>query len=153
MQAAARGSRSEALEDTLRSMRRVGAAIKGRFHRALGEHDLTLPQWIVLKALHPRGSLTARELADHLDATPANVTGILDRLEDARLVARAKSPDDGRVVLVRLTERGRGKVDAMQGVGAAILADMFDGWTVRDLGELRAMLERIRIAPDDAQEF
>jgi len=49
---------------------------------------------------------SARELAEHIDLTPATVTQMLEHLEAAGLVKRTRSQDDRRVVLSALTERG-----------------------------------------------
>ena len=49
---------------------------------------------------------SARELADHTDLTPATVTQMLEHLEAAGLVKRARSQEDRRVVISSLTERG-----------------------------------------------
>lgn len=141
------------LEETLLAFRRVGAAIKGRFHAALHEHGLTFPQWMVLKALRKRGRMTAREIAESLEVTPANVTGILDRLEDSKLVARARSEEDRRVVHVALTRKGQEKVEEITGLGSRVLGSLFEGWSPKEHADFRRLLARVQLAPDDATEY
>lgn len=144
---------AEGAEETFLALRRVMAAIRGRFHGALREHDLTFPQWLVLKSLKRRGRVNLREVAGTLECTPANATGIVDRLEAAHLVSRAQNPDDRREVFVRLTEEGHEKVDAVVGAANRVLADMFDGWTQEELAQMRGLVERIRLRPEDQQDF
>lgn len=144
---------AEALEETHLALRRVMAATKGRFHAVLGQHGLTFPQWLVLKSLGRKGRLTAKEIADLLESTPANVTGILDRLERDGLVTRSKSAEDRRVVHVRLTEEGHARIGAVIGVATRVLSEMFEGWTHEELAELRALLARVRLRPEDQVEF
>lgn len=141
------------LEEAFLSLRRVMAALKGRFHAALREHGLTFPQWLVLKFLHRKGRMTAKELAEMMEVTPANVTGIVDRLEREGLAARSRGAQDRRVVYVRLTEEGHAKVEEMLDLAQDVLADMFEGWSRDDLQAFRSLLDRVSLRPDDAQEF
>lgn len=149
--AARREPSPEELAETFALLRRIGLGIRGRFQQAMSEHGLTYPQWLVLKALREAGRVPAAELAAKLGVTPANVTGLVGRLEREGLVARERSADDRRVVFVQLTDAGRAKIRAIQERGAnAILAEAFAGWTSEDLAALREMLGRMRIgdAPD-----
>lgn len=150
---APRASRNEAMEDAALRLRRVLAAMRGRFAGALGEAGLTFPQWMLLKALSRRGRMTAREVAEALDCTPANATGIIDRLERDGLAARSRSDEDRRVVYVRLTERGHRKVEEVVGLAPRAVEDMFEGWTARDFDEFRAALGKLRLRPEDPQDF
>lgn len=140
-------------EEAFLALRRLMAATKGRFHNALREHGLTFPQWVVMKALARRGRLTLRELAEHLETTPANVTGIVDRMERDGLLARSRSTEDRRVTYARLTEAGHAKAEAIVGAGTRIYADLFEGWTRAELAEFRGMLARVRLTPHDAVDF
>jgi len=71
-------------------------------------HDLTVPQFDVLAQLsREREGMTAGQLTRELLVTAGNVTGIVDRLEQLRLVQRRRRPEDRRAVQVRLTPRGR----------------------------------------------
>lgn len=134
------------LAEAFEAMRRVGLVMKTRFQQAMAEHGLTYPQWLLMKQLREKGRLTAREVAEALDVTPANVTGILDRLEREGLVARARSGEDRRVVFVRLTEPGHARMKAVEDAGhSRILAEAFAGWTAEDLRTLRDLLGRLHL--------
>lgn len=137
---------AEELADAFEAMRRIGAVMKARFHHAMAEHGVTFPQWVLMKHLRERGRLTAREIADALEVTPANVTGILDRLEREGLVSRSRSGEDRRVVFVRLTEPGHAKMQAIEEAGsAAIVQSAFAGWTAEDVATLRRLLARLSL--------
>jgi DNA-binding MarR family transcriptional regulator len=45
-------------------------------------------------------------LADMLDVSVSNATGLIDRMEERGLVERVRVPDDRRVVLVRASAEG-----------------------------------------------
>jgi DNA-binding MarR family transcriptional regulator len=141
------------LEETFLALRRVMGAMRGRFAATLRAHDLTFPQWILLKSLARKGQLPAKELAGSCGLTPANVTGVVDRLEDAGLVTRTRSKEDRRVVFVELTQNGQVKTAQILGVAEGSLASMFDGWSDKELAELRALLGRFQMSPEDTLDL
>jgi DNA-binding MarR family transcriptional regulator len=57
--------------------------------------------------LEQHGDLAMGRLAEILDVSVSSATGIVDRMEERGLVDRVRVPDDRRVVLVRISDRGR----------------------------------------------
>src|SRR5215216_1268505 len=68
---------------------------------------ITATQLNVIKLLQTIGDLSLSELSKRMAATNSTVTGIIDRMVAAGLVAREQSADDRRVWKIRLTEPGR----------------------------------------------
>jgi len=68
---------------------------------------VTATQLNVLKMLLTVGDLSLSELSRHMAATNSTVTGIVDRMVAAKLVAREQSATDRRVWKIRLTPEGR----------------------------------------------
>src|SRR6266508_170333 len=60
--------------------------------------------WRCLDILGTRGPMTAGQLAEAVRLTTGAVTGLLDRLEGAGLVRRARDPMDRRKVIVEVTD-------------------------------------------------
>ena len=60
------------------------------------EYGLTTPQFGILEALYHLGPLSLGDLANKLLVTGANVTYVMDRLEEQALVYRQRSPEDRR---------------------------------------------------------
>jgi DNA-binding MarR family transcriptional regulator len=58
------------------------------------------------------GRSTVSELVDLLQLTQSTVTELVQRAEDAGLLQRRQSPDDGRIVHLRLTDDGERRVAA-----------------------------------------
>jgi DNA-binding MarR family transcriptional regulator len=61
----------------------------------------------VLKLLYEIGDLSLGSLSKEIRAHNSTVTGIVDRMEAAGLVERARSDEDRRVWIIRLTAAGR----------------------------------------------
>lgn len=70
-------------------------------------HGITATQLNVIKLLLTVGDLSLSELSEKMAATNSTVTGIVDRMVAANLVAREQSTKDRRVWRIRLTPEGR----------------------------------------------
>jgi DNA-binding MarR family transcriptional regulator len=68
----------------------------------------------VMSMLDHHGTLTMSRLAELLDISLSNATGLIDRLEERGFVERERDRDDRRVVTVRLAEGGREKLHDIQ---------------------------------------
>ncbi len=123
----------------LRELRCMGG---DRMRRA----DVSFAQVHLLSMLDRHGEMPMSRVADMLEVSLSNASGVIDRLEDRGFVERVRVPDDRRIVLVRATEVGRAalvraevlKDDLMQ----AILARLDD----QDLERLAITLEDVRRA-------
>jgi DNA-binding MarR family transcriptional regulator len=73
----------------------------------LSRYRITTPQLTVLRLLKTAGDLRLSDLSVKINLTNSTVTGIIDRLERADLVSRQRSTDDRRVILVKITDKGR----------------------------------------------
>jgi DNA-binding MarR family transcriptional regulator len=100
--------------------RRLGLSFKaamGSVRRLRGREthkpgDLSFAQYGLLFGLEDKAELSTRELATMADLSAATATQMLDHLEASRLVARVRSEQDKRVVLVSLTASGRDAIMA-----------------------------------------
>ena len=70
-------------------------------------YGVTPTQLTVLKLLHEIGDLSLGALSKEIRAHNSTVTGIVDRMEAAGLVERARSEEDRRVWIIRLTAHGK----------------------------------------------
>jgi DNA-binding MarR family transcriptional regulator len=72
----------------------------------LEKQGLTPPQFYVLATIGYAGGLPFGEIGAKMMVTVSNLTGIVDRLEEKKLVSRKRDERDRRVVHVVLTEKG-----------------------------------------------
>jgi DNA-binding MarR family transcriptional regulator len=109
-------------------------------HDATGE-EVTLPQYAVLAALK-NGPLTPRQLAQREQVRPPWMTRTVAALAEAGLVTRAGDPNDGRQVLVSLTDAGRAAIAVTRRRRTEWLADRLAGL---DAEECRALARAAEI--------
>lgn len=80
------------------------------------KHGLTPQQYLLLLMIKASEETsepaTISQLVERLALTQSTVTELVQRAEDADLVARRQSPDDGRVVYLSLSPLGEKKLHA-----------------------------------------
>jgi MarR family transcriptional regulator, organic hydroperoxide resistance regulator len=140
-----------ALGMAFRSVFRRLIRMRGRDTHLAGD-ELSHAQFELLIELDERGALPAGELATAAQLTPATVTQMLDHLAAGGQVERVRSETDRRVVVSRLTEQGRGKIEAKrkrwQSRWEQVLSDV-------DAEELRVatrVLERLSAVFEDSDD-
>jgi DNA-binding MarR family transcriptional regulator len=72
----------------------------------LVQGNVSLTQMHVLWLLQHHGEMSMSRLADLLDVSLSNATGLIDRMEEHGLIERVRVPDDRRIVLVRPADAG-----------------------------------------------
>ena len=81
-----------------------------RLHRA----GISMAHFHMLSMLDRHGAMTMSGIADLLDVSLSNATGLVDRIEERGLVERIRVADDRRVVQVRLTADGIRLLDEVE---------------------------------------
>jgi DNA-binding MarR family transcriptional regulator len=72
-----------------------------------------------------------------------SMTRILDRLEEKGLLRRERSPDDRRVVLLRVAPAGRAQLPRLRAVGSRVLAAHLAGFSAAEVEALQRLLGRM----------
>jgi DNA-binding MarR family transcriptional regulator len=76
---------------------------------------VTGPQRLVVRLIGRFRSISPGDLANVLHVHPSSLTGVLKRLEAARLISRTRDSADGRRAVLTLTRRGRALNDRRSG--------------------------------------
>jgi DNA-binding MarR family transcriptional regulator len=74
--------------------------------------SVTLSQISALSSLHKCGPMTPGELAAREGVQPPSMTRVISALEDKGYISKRAHPNDGRQVIVELTEQGAGYIAA-----------------------------------------
>jgi DNA-binding MarR family transcriptional regulator len=124
--------------------REVNLAQRATFAR----HGLDVPSFDVLAALRRAGppyQLTPTELMRTALVTSGAITQRLDRLEERGLITRQRSRDDGRAVVVSLTDAGREALDAALPDHLDTERKLLDGLSDDDREQLAGLLRRLLV--------
>ena len=113
------------------------------------EFATTLPRFDLLAQLDLAREervpgLTMSELSRRLMVTNGNLTALVERLAQERLVSRATAPSDKRMSIIRLTPAGKRALDAMTPAHREWISAMFAGVSADDRDALYALLGKLR---------
>lgn len=113
----------------------------------LDKLGLTPPQFYVLATIGYAGSLPFGEIGAKMLVTVSNLTGIVDRLEEKKLVARKRDEKDRRVVHVILTDKGTKLYKSTIPLFEKSVGDIFSRLSMADQKELSAIMRRLDHQP------
>ncbi|MFJ1755939.1 MarR family winged helix-turn-helix transcriptional regulator [Kitasatospora sp. NPDC088134] len=119
------------------------------YRTALKDLGLTYPQYLVMLVLWEDGEIPVKQLGERLRLDSGTLSPLLKRLEAAGLVARERSPQDERSVLVSPTPAGRALREPARAVPRHIMAAA--ALPLEDVRTLRELLDRVTANLDAAE--
>lgn len=101
--------------ESLLTLLYVSTDISEAFERFLSSRTISRSRFTVLMLLnrHPDQPANPADLAERAGVARATMTGLIDGLERDQLVLREPDPIDRRMMVVRLTDKGRSLLDSM----------------------------------------
>jgi DNA-binding MarR family transcriptional regulator len=127
------------------NLERTADHIQIQFTRLFRGFGLTSSQYNVLRILRGEGApLPILEIAARTITVVPGITGLIDRLENARLVTRERCPEDRRVVHVSITPRGLELLAQLDGPVAELHRRLLNHMTPVELAQLSRLLEKAR---------
>jgi DNA-binding MarR family transcriptional regulator len=131
----------------------VAAALRvaiGMVYRRLRQstpNELTLAESSTLSRLERGGPASSSELARYDRISPQSMGVTVAALEDRALIERDRDPEDGRRIVLSITEAGRQLIHDKRGARTGQIADALgDGFSAGELTQLMAvvpLLERL----------
>ncbi len=110
----------------------------------LREIGLSVPQCDVLTTLTEAEGVSQQELAKRLYVTKGNISGLLDRLEDAGLVERRSTAADRRQYAIYLTAHGRESAEKAIALQHALIAATLGKLPAESLATFESLLIETR---------
>ncbi len=120
------------IEEAIELQQKVNRTLRQQVSTPWMKLSLTIAQLKSLFFISGEGSTCVGRLAAALGVTPANITGIIDRLVEHGLVSRTEDPQDRRMALLQVTPKGQ-----------ALLADLHE----RQINHLSEIF--IRMSPEE----
>lgn len=128
------------------SVLHTSAVLEHSAAEGLKPHGLTLTQYNVLRILRGAGpdGLCRNEVGDRMIKPVPDVTRLLDRLEAAGFVVRARSDADRRYVTARITEEGLALLSQLDASILRMHEEQLGHMSRVDLDRLVDLLEEAR---------
>ena len=105
----------------------------------------------VMWILQSHGDLSMTHLAEMLDISLSNATGLVDRMEERGIVERIRVPDDRRIVLVSLSDHGRELLAQVDLIKSDLVAAILRHLDARQIQGLLSTLADLRQAMQAAR--
>lgn len=103
----------------------------------------------ILWILEHHGDLPMSRLAELLDVSVSNATGLIDRIEERGLVERVRVSDDRRVVIVRATAEGARQRDAIETLKQDRMRSILERLNADQLARVHGAIGDLRAAVID----
>jgi len=123
--------------EALAALRMAGKSLHHLQEKWAESHGLTEGRLAVMFRLFRCGATPLGDIAEDLDSTPRNITGLVDNLERDGLVERVPDPDDRRSVRAALTEAGKARIEAIWQEGLERQFEIVKEFSKEDLAQLR----------------
>ncbi len=105
--------------------------------------NITHEHWAVLRILWDEDRLPQAKIAEKTKKDRPNITRIIDVLEKNGYVQRAIDPDDRRIQIVTLSDKGKSMPERLTPLALHFLRDAFTGVTQEEYNSFVNVLERV----------
>jgi len=122
-----------------------------RLNSRLSEDRISFSQFSILRAIGKFGPMPMNKLGEHMLVAPANITGLVDRLERKGYVERRRDRRDRRLLKIELTERGRRIHDKVIEQFWTYVRNVFSSLSENERVVLLGLLARIRKSVDQIE--
>jgi DNA-binding MarR family transcriptional regulator len=102
-----RADRKDVLFESVEMLHQIFQAVDLFSRQTLREFGVSGPQIWALRTIDEAGVASMSDLAQSMHLHMSTVTGIIDRLESAKLLTRERSQSDARMMELRLTPKGK----------------------------------------------
>jgi DNA-binding MarR family transcriptional regulator len=142
---------SSAAEEAILNIQRTASVLSQVFAETLKPHGLSETQYNALRILRGAGAagLACQEIAERMITRDPDITRLLDRLEARKLVERARSENDRRVVVARISAEGLRLLAALDEEAKDMPKKVLGHLGEKRLRILIGLLERARQSPDE----
>ena len=124
------------------ALARCASSVSRVSSRDIQRHGLTQAQFAVLDVLYHKGPMALCTIGAKLLVTGGNVTFVVNQLDKSGWIKRRRSPDDGRVIVARLSAKGQALMDRCFPVHAAAMADAASALAPREQARLARLLKK-----------
>lgn len=135
--------KSAAFLPAIRELVRCYQAFESYSSRHVRTLGLTTPQFDIIATLGNTQGMTFKELGEKTLITKGTLTGVVDRLEDKKLVRRIALPSDGRCQVVQLTPKGEAVFAEVFPAHLAYIGAAFAGLGTEELQQAQHVLKRL----------
>jgi DNA-binding MarR family transcriptional regulator len=103
----------------------------------------SIQQWVILRTIIQKGDITIGELKEETLVTKQNMTGMINRLQQANLVALFTDAADKRRTRVKITEEGQRVYEQLSSLRDEFNSISYNIYTDKEILLLSDLLSRL----------
>ena len=136
--------REEYLFEVLEGLFRIRNECSCTVFSECGLSDMTVKQIAYLKAIDEEGEVTFSRLAEITRNSKPTITEMINKFVRMDCVYRERCEDDGRILYIRLTEKGRKLAQAERIALHGLIEQVMDSLDDHEMDLLIEILQKVR---------
>jgi len=136
--------REEHLFEVFENLIRIKHECSCTIFSECGLSDMTVKQIAYLKTIDEQGELTFSRLAEITRNSKPTITEMINKFVRMECVYRERCPDDGRILYIRLTEKGKKIAQAEHFALRTMIEQMVNSLEENEADLLIEILQKVR---------
>ena len=136
--------REEHLYEVFENLIRIKNECSCNIFSECGLSDMTVKQIAYLKAIDEQGEVTFSRLAEVTRNSKPTITEMINRFVRMECVYRERCPDDGRILYIRLTDKGKKIAQAEHNALRQVIEQMVNSLDEHEMDLLIEILQKVR---------
>jgi DNA-binding MarR family transcriptional regulator len=136
--------REEHLLEVFENLIRIKNECSCTIFSECGLSDMTVKQIAYLKAIDEQGEVTFSRLAEITRNSKPTITEMINKFVRMECVYRQRCPDDGRILYIHLTDKGKRVAQAEQYALRQVIERMIHSLDEHELDLLAEILRKVR---------
>ncbi|MBB6671222.1 MarR family winged helix-turn-helix transcriptional regulator [Cohnella nanjingensis] len=125
------------------ALSRASQWVNAHTDRDIKGHGLNRTEFGVLELLYHKGAQPIQQIGGKVLMSSGNITYVVDKLEQKRLVKRKASTDDRRLIYAEITDDGRAFIDEVFPKHAGVIGRAVAGLTPEEQREASRLLKKL----------
>jgi DNA-binding MarR family transcriptional regulator len=146
----ATSSPDDPMEPIIADFRTAITTLKALSNERVLKLGLSMAQLNILYTLKRCGEMPMSRLAEMLNVSLSNATGLIDRIEERGLVERTRVPEDRRIVMIRVTPAGERMLRELDVLSDELLRSVLGRLSRSEVAAVATAFASIREALVDA---
>lgn len=147
---AGRTTRDDPLAPIIADFRAAITTLKAISNERVLRLGISMAQLNILYTLKRCGEMPMSRLAEMLNVSLSNATGLIDRIEERGLIERSRVPQDRRIVLIRVTPAGEQLLGELEVVTDELMRSVLGRLSAIECAAVATAFASIRDALTDA---
>ncbi|MCB2300997.1 MarR family winged helix-turn-helix transcriptional regulator [Clostridium tagluense] len=112
------------------------------FNERLIPLGVTRVQWMAMYYLLKYGDMNQKDLGERMDIKESTVARLLDRMETEDLIVRTQAKEDRRIKYIKLTQKGRERIEELLEEGQKMSEFFSKGITEEETEVFKRVLQK-----------